>query len=102
MYAVIKTGGKQYKVSEGDLLKVEKLAGSVGDSIELNEVLMVGGAEVKIGTPLLPGAKVKAQIVEQGKDKKILVFKMKRRKTFRKLNGHRQPITRLKIMGIEA
>ena len=102
MYAVIKTGGKQYKVSEGDLLKVEKLAGSVGDSIELNEVLMVGGEEVKIGTPLLPGAKVKAQIVEQGKDKKILVFKMKRRKTFRKLNGHRQPITRLKIMGIEA
>lgn len=102
MYAVIKTGGKQYKVSEGDLLKVEKLAGSVGDSIELNEVLMVGGEEVKIGTPLLPGAKVNAQIVEQGKDKKILVFKMKRRKTFRKLNGHRQPLTRLKIMGIEA
>ena len=102
MYAVIKTGGKQYKVSEGDLLKVEKLAGSVGDAIELNEVLMVGGEEVKIGTPLLPGAKVKAQIVEQGKDKKILVFKMKRRKTFRKLNGHRQPLTRLKIMGIEA
>jgi len=102
MYAVIKTGGKQYKVSEGDLLKVEKLTGSVGDSIELNEVLMVGGEEVKIGTPLLPGAKVKAQIVEQGKDKKILVFKMKRRKTFRKLNGHRQPLTRLKIMGIEA
>jgi len=102
MYAVIKTGGKQYKVSEGDLLKVEKLEGSVGDSIELNEVLMVGGEEVKIGTPLLPGAKVKAQIVEQGKDKKILVFKMKRRKTYRKLNGHRQPLTRLKIVGIEA
>jgi large subunit ribosomal protein L21 len=102
MYAVIKTGGKQYKVSEGDLLKVEKLEGSVGDSIELNEVLMVGGEEVKIGTPLLPGAKVKAQIVEQGKDKKILVFKMKRRKTFRKMNGHRQPLTRLKITGIEA
>jgi large subunit ribosomal protein L21 len=102
MYAVIKTGGKQYKVSEGDLLKVEKLEGSVGDTIELDEVLMVGGEEVKIGTPLLPGAKVKARIVEQGKDKKILVFKMKRRKTFRKLNGHRQPITRLKITGIEA
>lgn len=102
MYAVIKTGGKQYKVSEGDLLKVEKLPGSVGDDIELNEVLMVGGNEVKIGTPLLPGAKVKARIVEQGKDKKVLVFKMKRRKTFRKLNGHRQPLTRLKITGIEA
>jgi len=102
MYAVIKTGGKQYKVSEGDLLKVEKLEGAVGDTIELSEVLMVGGEEVKIGTPLLPGAKVKAQIVEQGKDKKILVFKSKRRKNYRKKYGHRQPITRLKITGIEA
>ncbi|MEN8687185.1 MAG: 50S ribosomal protein L21 [Desulfuromonadales bacterium] len=102
MYAVIKTGGKQYKVSAGDLLKVEKLNGEVGDTIELNEVLMVGGAEVKIGTPLLPEAKVKAQIVEQGKDKKILVFKSKRRKNTRKKNGHRQPITRLKITDIEA
>lgn len=102
MYAVIKTGGKQYKVSEGDLLKVEKLAGSVGDSIELDEVLMVGGEEVKVGTPLLPNAKVTARIVEQGKDKKILVFKSKRRKGYRKKNGHRQPITRLKITGIEA
>ena len=102
MYAVIKTGGKQYKVSEGDLVKVEKLVGAVGDTIELAEVLMVGGEEVKIGTPLLQGAKVKARIVEQDKDKKILVFKSKRRKNFRKLNGHRQPITRLKITGIEA
>ena len=102
MYAVIKTGGKQYKVSAGDLLKVEKLDGLVGDTIELNEVLMVGGEEVKIGTPLLPGATVRAQIVEQGKDKKILVFKSKRRKNYRKKYGHRQPLTRLKIMDIEA
>jgi large subunit ribosomal protein L21 len=102
MYAVIKTGGKQYKVSAGDLLKVEKLDGAVGDSIELNEVLMVGGEEVKIGTPLLPNAKVTAQIVEQGKDKKILVFKSKRRKNTRKKFGHRQPLTRLKITNIEA
>jgi len=102
MYAVIKTGGKQYKVSEGDLLKVEKLDGAVGDSIELAEVLMVGGEEAKIGTPLLPNAKVTAQIVEQGKDKKVLVFKSKRRKNYRKKYGHRQPITRLKITGIEA
>ncbi len=102
MYAVIKTGGKQYKVSEGDLLKIEKIEGAVGDTIELDEVLMVGGEEVKIGTPLLPGAKVKAQIVEQGKDKKILVFHSKRRKTYRKKYGHRQPLTRLKIQGIEA
>jgi large subunit ribosomal protein L21 len=102
MYAVIKTGGKQYKVSEGDLLKVEKIEGAVGDSIELNEVLMVGGEEVKIGTPLLPGAKVTARIVQQGKDKKVLVFHSKRRKGYRKTYGHRQPITRLQITGIEA
>ena len=102
MYAVIKTGGKQYKVSAGDLLKIEKLAGAVGETIELDEVLMVGGEEVKIGTPLLPNAKVTAVIVEQGKDKKILVFKSKRRKNYRKKFGHRQPLTRLKIMNIEA
>lgn len=101
MYAVIKTGGKQYKVSEGDQVKVEKIEGAVGDIIELNEVLMVGGGEVKIGAPLLVGAKVKARIVEQDKDKKILVFHSKRRKTVRKMYGHRQPITRLKITGIE-
>jgi large subunit ribosomal protein L21 len=102
MYAVIKTGGKQYKVSEGDLVKVEKIEGAVGDTIELGEVLMVGGEEVKIGTPLLPEAKVTARIVQQGKDKKVLVFHSKRRKGYRKTYGHRQPITRLQITGIEA
>jgi large subunit ribosomal protein L21 len=102
MYAVIKTGGKQYKVSEGDLLKVEKVEGEVGETIELDQVLMVGGAEVKLGTPLVPGAKVKARIVAQEKDKKILVFKSKRRQGYRKKYGHRQPITRLKVAAIEA
>jgi large subunit ribosomal protein L21 len=102
MYAVIKTGGKQYKVSEGDTIKVEKLAGDTGESIEISDVLMVGGEEVKIGAPLLPDAKVTARIVEQGKDKKVLVFKSKRRKGYRKTYGHRQPITRLRITGIEA
>ena len=102
MYAVIKTGGKQYKVSVDDLVKIEKIDGAVGDTIELDQVLMVGGAEVKLGTPLVPGAKVKAQIVAQEKDKKILVFKSKRRKGYRKKNGHRQPITRLKVAAIEA
>ena len=102
MYAVIKTGGKQYKVSEGDLVKVEKIEGAVGDTIELSEVLMVGGEEVKIGTPLLSNAKVTARIEEQDKDKKVLVFHSKRRKGYRKKYGHRQPITRLKITGIEA
>ena len=102
MYAVIKTGGKQYKVSEGDLLKVEKLEGAVGDTIELSEVLMVGGEKVKIGTPIVPKASVVGKIVEQGKDKKILVFKSKRRKNSRKLNGHRQLRTILKIEKINA
>jgi large subunit ribosomal protein L21 len=101
MYAVIKTGGKQYKVSEGDLLKVEKINGEVGDTIELSEVLMVGGEKVEIETPLLPEVQVKAQIVEQDKDKKVLVFHSKRRKGYRKIYGHRQPITRLKITGIQ-
>ena len=97
MYAVVRTGGKQYKVSEGDLLKVEKLEGAVGDTVTLGEVLMVGGEKVAIGTPLVPSASVVGKIVEQGKDKKILVFKSKRRKNSRKLNGHRQPRTMLKI-----
>jgi ribosomal protein L27/ribosomal protein L21 len=101
MYAVIKTGGKQYKVSEGDLVKVEKLAGEVGETIELGEVLMVGGEEVKIGTPLLSGAKVTARIVEQGKDKKVLVFRSKRRKNYRKKYGRlrRLPMAHKKGVG---
>ena len=97
MYAVVRTGGKQYKVSEGDLLRVEKLEGAVGDTIELTEVLMVGGEKVAIGTPLVPSASVVGKIVEQGKDKKILVFKAKRRKNSSKKNGHRQHRTVLKI-----
>ncbi len=102
MYAVVRTGGKQYKVSEGDLLKVEKLDGAVGETVELNEVLMVGGEKVSIGTPLVPSASVVGKIIQQGKDKKILVFKSKRRKNSRKLNGHRQRITVLKIEKINA
>jgi large subunit ribosomal protein L21 len=97
MYAVVRTGGKQYKVSEGDLLKVEKLEGAVGDTVQLTEVLMVGGEKVTIGTPLVPSASVVGKIVEQGKDKKILVFKAKRRKNSSKKNGHRQHRTVLKI-----
>lgn len=102
MYAVVKTGGKQYKVSEGAYLKVEKLQGEVGDTIELNEVLMVGGATIVVGTPLVANASVVGTIVQQGKDKKILIFKSKRRKGTRKLRGHRQPRTILKIEKIKA
>ncbi|MEI6306175.1 MAG: 50S ribosomal protein L21 [Deltaproteobacteria bacterium] len=102
MYAVIKTGGKQYKVIEGEFLKVEKLGGEVGDSVEFGEVLMVGGENTIVGAPLVAGAKVTAKIASQGKDKKILVFKSKRRKDSRKLRGHRQHRTVLKIEKITA
>jgi large subunit ribosomal protein L21 len=102
MYAVIKTGGKQYRVSEGDRLRVEKLEGAVGDTVQLADVLMLGGEKVSIGTPLVQGAKVSAQIVTQGFGKKIIVFKMRRRKRYRRKNGHRQPFTELKVTGISA
>ncbi len=102
MYAVIKTGGKQYKVAEGDFLKVEKLDNVVGDTIEFAEVLMVGGDAIKIGAPVVAGASVTARVALQGRDKKILVFKSKRRKNTRKLNGHRQYHTVLKIEKISA
>lgn len=103
MYAIIKTGGKQYRVSPGQTLRVEKLDGSIGDSIELNDVLLVGGeGETRIGQPLVDGATVNAEIVEQGRAKKIIVFKKKRRKGYHKKQGHRQYFTSLKITGISA
>jgi large subunit ribosomal protein L21 len=102
MYAVIKTGGKQYRVSEGDRLRVEKLEGAVGDTVNFAEVLMLGGETVSIGLPLVSGAAVSAEIVSQGLGKKIIVFKMRRRKRYRNKNGHRQPFTELKINGIRA
>jgi len=102
MYAVIKTGGKQYKVTEGEFLKVEKLDGEVGDSVEFAEILMIGGENVTVGVPFVEGARVTAKIAAQGKGKKILVFKSKRRKGTRKLRGHRQHRTVLKIEKISA
>ena len=102
MYAVIKTGGKQYKVTEGEFLKVEKLDGEIGDSIEFADVLMLGGEKTIVGAPLVAGASVTAKIAVQGKGKKILVFKSKRRKDSRKLRGHRQFQTVLKIEKISA
>ena len=103
MYAVIKTGGKQYRVAEGQTLNVEKLAGNAGDSIKFDEVLMVGGGDdSKIGAPIVKGAAVNATIVAQDRGKKIVVFKMRRRKNYRRKNGHRQPYTQVKITGITA
>jgi len=101
MYAVVKAGGKQHKVSQGDLLKVEKIDGEVGNTIELKEVLMVAdGDNIEIGTPVLPDACVVGEIVKHGKAKKIIVFKSKRRKGYRKKQGHRQLYTNLKIQEI--
>ena len=101
MYAIIRTGGKQYQVSTGERLRVEKISGNIGETIELADVLMVAdGTEIKIGQPVLEGAKVMAQIVEQDKAKKVLVFKKKRRKGYRVKNGHRQMFTALEVKEI--
>ena len=108
MYAVIKTGGKQYRVSEGDRLRVEKLADASGNSlapgstVTFDQVLMIGGEKVAIGKPLVAGAKVSAQILAQDRAKKVIVFKFRRRKNYRRKRGHRQPFTEIKITGISA
>lgn len=103
MYAIIRTGGKQYQVAPGERVRVEKLAGDVGETVELADVLLVAeGDEIKIGRPVLEGAKVSARIVEQDKAKKVLVFKKKRRKGYQVKRGHRQPYTDLVINGISA
>jgi large subunit ribosomal protein L21 len=103
MFAVIRTGGKQYKVAPDDIIAVEKLAGEPGTTIELAEVLMVGdGADVKAGTPLLAGASVSAELVAQRRADKIIVFKKKRRHNYRRKNGHRQHQTVLRITEINA
>jgi large subunit ribosomal protein L21 len=103
MFAVIRTGGKQYKVAQDDLITVEKLAGDPGATIELGEVLMVGeGAEITTGAPLIAGASVSATLVEQRRGPKIIVFKKKRRQNYRRKNGHRQYETVLRITGITA
>ncbi len=102
MYAVVATGGKQYRVSPGDRVEVEKLTGEVGQTIALDHVMMIGGEgqAVSVGTPRLDDAWVEAQIVAQKRGKKIIVFKHKRRKGYRRKQGHRQSLTALKITGI--
>jgi large subunit ribosomal protein L21 len=103
MYAVVAAGGKQYKVQEGEVLRVEKLTGDIGSQVAFDQVLMLSdGENVKIGQPVLEGVQVKGHIVEQGKHKKILVFKYKRRKRYRRKQGHRQLFTAVKIDAIEA
>ncbi|MEI7607305.1 MAG: 50S ribosomal protein L21 [Rhodospirillaceae bacterium] len=101
MFAVIRTGGKQYKVASGDVIRVERLVTEAGASIELDEVLMVGnGSDISVGTPLVANAKVTAEVVAQARGPKIIVFKKKRRQNYRRKNGHRQDLTILRITAI--
>ncbi|WP_420242737.1 50S ribosomal protein L21 [Roseiterribacter gracilis] len=103
MFAVVKTGGKQYRVAAGDVIKVEKLAGDAGATVTLDQVLMVGEGEgAKVGTPLIAGAKVTAQVVAQARGPKIIIFKKKRRQNYRRKNGHRQDLTILRVTDIVA
>ncbi len=98
MYAVIRSGGKQYRVSQGASLRVEKLAGEVGSSITLDDVLMIGvEGDIKVGTPNVDGAQITGTIVAQGRGEKIRVFKMKRRKGYRRTKGHRQDYTEIRV-----
>lgn len=100
MYAVIKTGGKQYRVAEGDVIRVEKLDAEVGGTIDLSDVLMLGGDAVKIGAPLVEGASVRAEVLSHIRGDKVIIFKKKRRKHYQRTRGHRQHHTVLRIAGI--
>jgi large subunit ribosomal protein L21 len=100
MFAVIKTGGKQHRVVANEILEIEKLDGEVGDAVTFSEVLMLGGDTPQVGAPLIEGALVTAQIVAQGRGRKIIVFKKRRRQNSRRRNGHRQHFTRVRITGI--
>ena len=103
MYAVVETGGKQYKVTEGDVIFVEKLDVEEGAEVTLDKVLMAGaGDAVKVGTPVVEGATVTAKVVKNGKSKKVVVFKMKRKKNYRRKKGHRQPFTKVEITAVNA
>lgn len=98
MFAVLRAGGKEYRVSKGDIIRVERVEGKVGDSVTLKEILMVGeGDKIQIGNPLVNQATVVGEIIQQAKGKKVLTYKMKRRKNYRRMKGHRQPYTYLKI-----
>jgi large subunit ribosomal protein L21 len=102
MFAVIRTGGKQYRVVTDDVLTIEKLEGDVGATLTLSEVLLVGGDAPKTGAPLVSGASVTAEILEQGRGEKVIAFKKKRRKNTHRKRGHRQPFTKVKITAIHA
>ena len=100
MYAVIATGGKQYRVAEGDVIRVEKLDANVGDSVTFNEVLAVGGEKMNVGTPYVDGASVDGEVLAQDRARKVVVYKYKPKRGYHRTNGHRQPYTELKITKI--
>ena len=101
MYAVIKTGGKQYRVAPQDIIEIEKLPGDLGAKVEFADVLMVGGeGEPRVGAPTIAGAMVTAEVVRQGRGEKVIIFKKRRRHTFRRKKGHRQELTTVRITGI--
>ncbi len=102
MYAIIETGGKQYKVEQGDFVFIEKLGAQEGEAVTFDKVLVVGGDDVKIGAPYVEGATVTANVVKNGKDKKIIVYKYKPKKGYHKKQGHRQPYTKVEITAINA
>jgi len=102
MYAVIKTGGKQYRVAKNDVIKIERLDGEVGGEIVFPEVLMLGGDRPVVGTPTVAGAKVTGTVLEQAKGDKVIIFKKRRRKNYRRRNGHRQLLTVVRIADIAA
>src|SRR5437868_15286054 len=100
-YAVIRTGGKQYRVAAGDTLRVERLAGDVGSAVEFYEVLLTAGeGNVRIGTPLVEGARVRGEIIAHGRDRKVLIFKKKRRKNYRRRRGHRQEVPTVPVTDV--
>jgi len=97
MYAIIATGGKQYKVSEGDIITIEKLGVDAGEKVTFDQVLAIGGDSLKVGTPTVDGASVEASVLKEGRAKKVIVYKYKPKKGYHKKNGHRQPFTQVKI-----
>ena len=100
MYAIIKTGGKQYRVQKDDVFKIEKINAEAGDTVSFDEVMAVGGDTLTVGTPFVEGCYVKAEVVEQGKNDKVIIYKYKPKKDYRKKNGHRQPYTMVRITDI--
>ena len=103
MYAVIETGGKQYKVQEGDIVFVERLSGEENSQVVFDKIIAIGdGSDIKVGAPYVDGATVEANLVKNGKDKKVIVYKMKPKKNYRRKQGHRQPYTKVQITAIKA